>query len=361
MSPNEFGLEKSTRPLALGKSQSIQHDRGEIDTQQSPLTINSASGSIPQISRKLDKSPNTHRKIEPFLRTDPLSRSPISDKGDQEEEILPEKNLMQRNIDRLEEMKAKRAQEIKDLEDQREKTRRRQEKLKNIILKEAEDNRARKKEQEALSLLNKERDDLEAEKPKPKPILEPDEEEKQKQQMLMRKYYRNRHATFMKALLDKKKSEQEQMEEIKAKEERKKKKVRDKVLGSLAEVGNGQTESEVVPMKRTTSVIGRTHRSSSLSVQHSDAKKFMKVEQQSTTVSSILPNSKEEKKRQMKEVYGVTDDLREPRRKLNRVSSKGSMRSSHSVQTPMVSRKGRHQPGQAQAQVTVMPSLKKQN
>jgi len=38
-----------------------------------------------------------------------LSRSPISGKGDQEEEILPEKNLMQRNIDRLEEMKAKRA------------------------------------------------------------------------------------------------------------------------------------------------------------------------------------------------------------------------------------------------------------
>jgi len=32
------------------------------------------------------------------------------------------------------------------MEDQREKTRRRQEKLKNIILKEAEDNRARKKE-----------------------------------------------------------------------------------------------------------------------------------------------------------------------------------------------------------------------
>lgn len=32
---------------------------------------------------------------------------------------------MQRNIDRLEEMKAKRAQEIKDMEEQREKTRRR--------------------------------------------------------------------------------------------------------------------------------------------------------------------------------------------------------------------------------------------
>ena len=84
----------------------------------------------------------------------------------------------------------------------------------------------------------------------------------------MRKYYRNRHATFMKALLDKKKSEQEQQEEVKAKEERKKKKIRDKVLGSLNEVGQTESVSEVVPvqMKRTTSVIGRTHRSSSLSV-----------------------------------------------------------------------------------------------
>lgn len=145
--------------------------------------------------------------MEPLLRTDPMARSPVSGGGGDENEILPEKNLMQRNIDRLEEMKAKRAQEIKEMEEQREKTRRRQEKLKNIILKEAEDNRARKKEQEALALLNKERDDLEAEKPKPKPVLEPDEEEKLKQQALMRKFYRNRHATFMKALLDKKKSE----------------------------------------------------------------------------------------------------------------------------------------------------------
>ena len=41
----------------------------------------------------------------------------------------------------------------------------------------------------------------------------------------------------MKALLDKKQAEQEKQEEAKAKEERKKKKVRDKVLASLAEVG----------------------------------------------------------------------------------------------------------------------------
>jgi hypothetical protein len=43
-------------------------------------------------------------------------------------------------------MKVKRAQEMKEMDDQREKTRRRQEKLKNIILKEAEDNRQKKRE-----------------------------------------------------------------------------------------------------------------------------------------------------------------------------------------------------------------------
>ena len=69
---------------------------------------------------------------------------------------------MQRNIDRLEAMKVKRAQELKEMEDQREKTRRRQEKLKNIILKEAEDNRQKKREDEAMALLDKEREDLEA-------------------------------------------------------------------------------------------------------------------------------------------------------------------------------------------------------
>lgn len=45
-------------------------------------------------------------------------------------------------------MKAKKASEIKEMEDQREKMKRRQDKLKNMILKEAEDNRKKKKEQE---------------------------------------------------------------------------------------------------------------------------------------------------------------------------------------------------------------------
>jgi|TARA_B110000305_G_C19226945_1_gene533309 hypothetical protein len=45
-------------------------------------------------------------------------------------------------------LKAKKASEIKEMEDQREKMKRRQDKLKNMILKEAEDNRKKKKEQE---------------------------------------------------------------------------------------------------------------------------------------------------------------------------------------------------------------------
>lgn len=67
-----------------------------------------------------------------------MSRSPQSNSG---EDPKPQDNFVQKNIERLEAMKAKRAQEIKEMEEQREKTRRRQEKLKNIILKEAEENR----------------------------------------------------------------------------------------------------------------------------------------------------------------------------------------------------------------------------
>jgi hypothetical protein len=150
---------------------------------------------------------------------------------------------------------------------------------------------------------------------------------------MMRKYYRNRHATFMKALLDKKNSEKAQLEEQKAKEERKKKKVREKVLAGLGEVvQTDQVPDMAVPVKRgNNSVIGRSMRSSSLSYQNSDAKKFMKIPASgldSTTISSIVPSSKEDKKRLMKEVYGLSD---EPRRKLNRQSSRGSVRSSHSV------------------------------
>lgn len=50
----------------------------------------------------------------------------------------------QKNLDRLEALKAQKAMEKKENEEAREKMKRRQEKLKNMILKEAEENRAKK-------------------------------------------------------------------------------------------------------------------------------------------------------------------------------------------------------------------------
>jgi hypothetical protein len=137
----------------------------------------------------------------------------------------------------------------------------------------------------------------------------------------------------MKALLDKKNNEKLQLEEQKVKEDRKKKKVRDKVLASINEVVQTDPVTEIaVPIKRgNNSVSGRNVRSSSVSVQLYDPKKNIKgAGIESTTVSSIVPSSKEDKKRLMKETYGFTDDNL-PRRKLNRESSRGSVRSSHSV------------------------------
>ena len=88
------------------------------------------------------------------------------------------------------------------------------------------------------------------------------------------------------------------------------------------------------------SVIGRqTQRSSSLSAMHTESKKFNKQERLNKRESQemkkskgdeTLPSSKEEKMRNIKNVYGVSDD----KRILNRQNSRGSIRSSHSVQTP---------------------------
>jgi hypothetical protein len=52
-----------------------------------------------------------------------------------------------KNLERLEALKNKKAQELREAEEQREKTRKRQEKLKNLILKEAQENRRKKEEQ----------------------------------------------------------------------------------------------------------------------------------------------------------------------------------------------------------------------
>ena len=49
----------------------------------------------------------------------------------------------------------------------------------------------------------------------------------------MKKYYRNRHATFIKALLDQKKREGEDKENQKHKEERRRQKVKERALAGL--------------------------------------------------------------------------------------------------------------------------------
>lgn len=107
-------------------------------------------------------------------------------------------------------MKAKQAGEKAQMEKEREKTRRRQEKLKNIILKEAEDNRAKKAagiavgpSEDLAGILAKKRKSA---SPVPDEDQEELDEEKKKQQMMMRRFYRNRHASFMKAMLEKNKS-----------------------------------------------------------------------------------------------------------------------------------------------------------
>jgi hypothetical protein len=66
------------------------------------------------VSRKLEKSPYaTHKELP--IRIDPISRSPRSAKDDDEPKF--QDNFVQKNIDRLEAMKAKRAQEIKEMEE----------------------------------------------------------------------------------------------------------------------------------------------------------------------------------------------------------------------------------------------------
>lgn len=49
----------------------------------------------------------------------------------------------------------------------------------------------------------------------------------------MKRYYRNRHASFLKELLGKKEEQKKEEEEKKAKEEKRKKKVKDKALANL--------------------------------------------------------------------------------------------------------------------------------
>jgi DNA recombination-dependent growth factor C len=61
---------------------------------------------------------------------------------------------------------------------------------------------------------------------------------------MMKKYYRNRHATFIKALLEEKKQKQEQEEIEKLKQEKRKKKLKDKVLNNLIPASRVEQEEE---------------------------------------------------------------------------------------------------------------------
>ena len=70
---------------------------------------------------------------------------PASEDGERVETMPGRRvDFLQKNLDRLEALKARQAQEKAAIELQRDKTRRHQEKLKNRILREAEDNRAKK-------------------------------------------------------------------------------------------------------------------------------------------------------------------------------------------------------------------------
>jgi ribosomal protein L9 len=50
---------------------------------------------------------------------------------------------------------------------------------------------------------------------------------------MMRKFYRNRHTTFIKALLDQKKAKEEAEQEQRAKLEKRKQKLKEKVLANI--------------------------------------------------------------------------------------------------------------------------------
>mmetsp|Transcript_13120 Transcript_13120/g.20379 ORF Transcript_13120/g.20379 Transcript_13120/m.20379 type:complete len:82 (-) Transcript_13120:2505-2750(-) len=64
---------------------------------------------------------------------------------------------------------------------------------------------------------------------------------------MMRRFYRNRHATFIKALLDEKKQKEEASSVAKEKEQRKKQKLKTKVLASMAQ---NPAEPETQPGSR---------------------------------------------------------------------------------------------------------------
>ena len=133
----------------------------------------------------------------------------------------------------------------------------------------------------------------------------------------MKKYYRNRHATFIKALLEEKKQKQEQEEIEKLKQEKRKKKLKDKVLNNLIPASRVDQEEESTNQQLT--------RSTSNFNGQDDSRR-------TTSMSSRL----KDKNQRMQLAYGVEQQPFMNKR-LNRQASKQSTRSvrtSHSVNTP---------------------------
>ena len=147
------------------------------------------------------------------------------------------KDMHSQNLEKLREMQERREKEKKMIEEERAKVQRRQEKMKLKILKEAQAFKAMKEERKKKQLQEEEelkknqetqkgkvsyKDSVSPERIKPrKPLYEapqspkgpevvsPEDEkteeekaEEKKKLDMMRKYYRNRHATLLKALVE---------------------------------------------------------------------------------------------------------------------------------------------------------------
>lgn len=98
----------------------------------------------------------------------------------------------------------------------------------------------------------------------------------------MRRFYRNRHATFIKTLLEKKRGQKENEEERKQKEEKIKQKVREKALAKLNANDDLTTN---VPQQRHETVTTKP-RGSSMSARQSNYKAFNAINDSTSIVTT---------------------------------------------------------------------------
>lgn len=198
--------------------------------------------------------------------------------------------------------------------------------------------------------------DLKHDHPQPKASkteASKDEEERQQKLSMMRRFYRNRHATFIKALLDQKKGQQQAHEDQRAKEEKKKKKLKEKALANLVRkedllppIDGGQGDSLTLTTTHHSQILPSDPprpRGMSVSVGQSE-RRMTSMSARNLQMQSIQ-NQRLERSKQMANIYGgAVAELDKPvmHKRLNRQNSRKSVRSnrsSHSVQTPMINRK----------------------